>query len=354
MGALLQIEGEAPAERLKCLDGWRGMAILCVLVGHFAVFAPPGLAPAGVDLFFVLSGRLMAELLIVRRVPLGEFLVRRASRILPALAAFVLLMLAALLAAPGYASASRSLLGASAAMFFFQNYLAAEHVLPFFEHCWSLAVEEHSYLLLAGVALVAGRSRPAAAGAALLLAAAAMANGYAMNWHDFGDGLYPYTRSDVRAASILLSFALWVLIQPRLPHLQSRAITWLAPGFLTAGLALHLVGGVPDRLCFTLGTFCFAIAVVTIDRAHPRLLALLGSPLLTWLGLVSFSLYLWQQPLFVATRSGAPILACLPIAFGCAWWSFHAIEGPARAGLNRAYGRFRARPRLPAAESRPA
>lgn len=353
MNAYRQIENSGVAERLLCLDGWRGMAILFVLVGHFAVFAPSGLAPAGVECFFVLSGRLMAEILIVRRVPLGTFLARRLSRIVPALAVFVLIMLAALLAAPDYSSPGKSLLGAAGAMLFFQNYLPADSVLPFFEHTWSLAVEEHSYLLLAAIVLVGARSRRAAAGAALLLAFAAMANGLATTWHHPADGLYPYTRTDVRAASILLPFALWIIVQPRLGQVKGLWLEWLGPLCLVAGLAFHLAAA-PDGLAFTLGTACLAVAVVTIHRAHRLVLGLLGSRFAVWFGLISFSLYLWQQPLFAAARNGAPVLLCLAIALGCALWSFHAVEGPARARLNRAFARGRWSPGAPLAETRPA
>lgn len=343
MDACRQIECSGPADRLKILDGWRGMAILFVLVGHFSVYAPPGLARAGVDCFFVLSGRLMAEILIVRRIPLGRFIARRVSRIVPALAVFVLIMLVALLAAPGFASAERSLLGAAGAMFFFHNYIPADQVLPFFEHSWSLAVEEHSYLLLAAIVLITARKPRTTACAALLLAIAGMANGLLATSQGNADGLYPYWRTDVRAASILLSFGLWILLEPRLPKLKSQWLEWLGPVSLLAGLSLHLAGA-PDRLCFTLGTALLAVAVVTIDRARPAMLRLLESPVPVWLGLVSFSLYLWQQPLYVASRNGAPILLCLAIAFGCALWSFHAVEGPARTRLNRAFARPRVSP----------
>ncbi|MBB6484382.1 acyltransferase family protein [Rhizobium lusitanum] len=63
---------------IPALDGWRGLAILIVLTGHFGGDTVlPGLASAGVDLFFVLSGRLMAEILFVRKIPLRLFFFRR-------------------------------------------------------------------------------------------------------------------------------------------------------------------------------------------------------------------------------------------------------------------------------------
>jgi peptidoglycan/LPS O-acetylase OafA/YrhL len=87
------------------LDGWRGCSIALLLIGHFNLtplvagrdFNPAGLA---VECFFALSGRLMADILFVRRMPLVRFYVHRVSRIIPALWLFVLSMLIATAFAP--------------------------------------------------------------------------------------------------------------------------------------------------------------------------------------------------------------------------------------------------------------
>ncbi|TIX35964.1 MAG: acyltransferase, partial [Mesorhizobium sp.] len=82
--------------RLAYLDGWRGLSIALVLIGHF--FPVPGinLGVMGVEFFFVLSGRLMAEILFVERYPLKAFFKRRFSRIYPALLIFVVASMVAL------------------------------------------------------------------------------------------------------------------------------------------------------------------------------------------------------------------------------------------------------------------
>ncbi|MER9742940.1 acyltransferase family protein [Mesorhizobium sp. M0187] len=58
--------------RLAYLDGWRGLSIALVLIGHF--FPVPGinLGVLGVEFFFVLSGRLMGEILFIERFPLKK------------------------------------------------------------------------------------------------------------------------------------------------------------------------------------------------------------------------------------------------------------------------------------------
>src|ERR1700722_3943799 len=83
---------EAPgAERIQYLDGWRGVSLICVLIGHFFL-RNFNIAQLGVELFFVLSGRLMAEILFIEGTALPKFYRRRFSRIFPAMTCFVLLI----------------------------------------------------------------------------------------------------------------------------------------------------------------------------------------------------------------------------------------------------------------------
>ena len=63
-----------PRERITYLDGWRGLAIIMVLLGHFFSIRLFSLAPFGVEFFFVLSGRLMAEILFVENFSSAKIL----------------------------------------------------------------------------------------------------------------------------------------------------------------------------------------------------------------------------------------------------------------------------------------
>lgn len=83
---------------LPYLDGWRGLAIFFLLAGHF--FPLPGInfGAVGVNLFFVLSGFLMARLLFVDAVPIPTFYRRRAARIFPAVACLLAIIVAVYLA----------------------------------------------------------------------------------------------------------------------------------------------------------------------------------------------------------------------------------------------------------------
>ena len=77
--------------RSLLLDNWRGWAIIFVLLGHFTSLPGVNFGRFGVDLFFVLSGRLMADLLFLKRIELPTFFYRRFSRVLPVSLLFVLI-----------------------------------------------------------------------------------------------------------------------------------------------------------------------------------------------------------------------------------------------------------------------
>lgn len=322
------------ADRLVYLDGWRGMAILFVLVGHFLASASGRLSDVGVECFFVLSGRLMAEILVFRRLPIPTFLARRASRILPALIVYVAAMIALVPVASAFGSPSGALYGGAAALAFVHNYLAAADVLPIFQHSWSLAVEEHAYLLLAALMVVTRRDPRAAAMAALLMAAIAVVNGIRVAAIADPADQFVYWRTDVRAGSIFLAFGLYIGVRQRMPATLPAAMALLSPLCLAAGLMVLLMTGNPEYVRLSLGTTLLAVAVGTVDLAHPLFRRLFEARPLVWFGTLSFSLYLWQQPFFVLSKVGAPLIACIAAAGVAGWCSFHWIEKPARATLN--------------------
>jgi peptidoglycan/LPS O-acetylase OafA/YrhL len=182
-----------PPGRSRAIDLLRGVAILLVLGCHFVI--PPASAGflasvaqlwhqigwAGVDLFFVLSGFLVSGLLFAEfqrkgRVDTGRFLVRRGFKIWSPYFAY-LAFLTALLGWQHW----RGQVGVDWTsiwpnLLHVQNYFGSPRV-----HTWSLAVEEHFYLIAAGVAAVGLTNRrvrfvrryfPAAALASLVLVAA--------------------------------------------------------------------------------------------------------------------------------------------------------------------------------------
>ncbi|MES0128269.1 acyltransferase [Mesorhizobium sp. M0029] len=164
---------KAARARLAYLDGWRGLSIALVLIGHF--FPVPGinLGVLGVEFFFVLSGRLMGEILFIERFPLKKFFKRRFSRIYPALLVFV----------------TSAMIGLSSTFIAFK-WKAALTALTFtynyagilitragaLDHIWSLCVEEHAYIILALIS-VAVTGRGNVVRLLVTLSLLAMANG---------------------------------------------------------------------------------------------------------------------------------------------------------------------------------
>jgi peptidoglycan/LPS O-acetylase OafA/YrhL len=81
-----------PLRHVAYLDGWRGLAIIAVLIAHFGPKSTAWMGALGVQLFFVLSGYLMGGLLFIKNVPLTDFFARRFSRVVPTFLLFILTM----------------------------------------------------------------------------------------------------------------------------------------------------------------------------------------------------------------------------------------------------------------------
>lgn len=162
---------QAARDHFPALDGVRGLAIVLVLIWHyanFAIVAPPGstlayalvplrLTYTGVDLFFVLSGFLIGGILIDTRGRDGYFRAfygRRALRILPvyvlAVASFYLLLLLRAQGVQGLAFITQAPLPFVAYATFTQNLAMITHgaTVNGLSVTWSLAVEEQVYLVL--------------------------------------------------------------------------------------------------------------------------------------------------------------------------------------------------------------
>jgi peptidoglycan/LPS O-acetylase OafA/YrhL len=334
----------APAGHVPWLDGWRGLCIAMVLIGHF-VPVLGHLAPLGVEMFFVLSGRLMAELLIVRRQPLPLFVLRRASRILPLLALYTGIVAIGLAAGALLGGRAVNWLSPVATLLFFSNYLPDP--APLLEHSWSLAVEEHSYLLLVLVAAISTRKAAIASAVAAILAIAMVCNGVIQFYDGVEGGAYVFWRSDVRAASVLFSFAFCLWLRGVDAQRPARILAWLSPLCWLGALACMYPADPMTPLQLTGLTIFAALSVNTIQFAPERWRQLLALPALTWLGTLSFSLYIWQQPFFLASKAGFPVAAAVLLTFACAVWSFLRVEAPARRALNARWTRLRPPPEHP-------
>ncbi len=314
---------------LPGIDALRAIAVLAVFLYHAGVGWMPG-GFLGVDVFFVISGYLITSLLLSERrregrVDLWRFWARRARRLLPAVGVLVaVVMVAAAVAEPERLAELRG--DAIASLGYFANWHFVLADQPYFEqfqrpsllrHLWSLSVEEQFYLLwplafAAGMALL-GRRR------LLIGVLAGVLASLALTWllFDPGDSARVYYGTDTHAAGLLIGVALalvwnpWALRRaapgrwrgPALDALGVVALGWLALSF--AGVHEY------DLALFHGGYLWLSLAAAATIAAlaHPaaRLGGLLARPPLVWLGLRSYSFYLWHWPVLALTRPGLDV-----------------------------------------------
>jgi peptidoglycan/LPS O-acetylase OafA/YrhL len=315
---------------LPHLDGWRGLAIGLLLAGHFFPVAGINLGALGVNFFFVLSGLLMGRILFIDAVPIATFYRRRIARIFPLVYFFLAAILLAYLAASVPVRWSEVLAAAS----FINNYVREDITIMPFGHFWSLCVEEHAYVVLSLVALGA-RARWFSAKAAIgvaLLCMVAIGFAYSLNYN--GPDLYHerWLRSEVSAFGIFVSVFLLLQLHGRGP----QAVPWfLIAALLATGMALHWWRWAPTTRTF-LGVTALAAAVNLLERAPGWMRALLSFGALRQLGVWSFSVYVWQQPFYMAVEAGQmPAAAGIGFALLAGIVSFYLVERPARSWLNR-------------------
>jgi peptidoglycan/LPS O-acetylase OafA/YrhL len=318
------------SSRIVYFDGWRGLSILLVLIGHFIGETRLGLSSLGVELFFALSGRLMADILFAERYPLPAFFQRRFSRVYPALLVFVLL---SWIAMSGSSLAFKTQAVAAALTFTLNYAIVLNHGVAVIENLWSLCIEEHAYAILGLVALAARRWRfgplELIAAAALASMADAVVSGLAFHQA----GLRVYWRTDAHVCSVLWAAAVYL-------WLGGRRVSPLLPvGLFAAVFALAVT---PVTFEFALVPILAAVCVCTLGQAPALVRAVLSWEPLTRLGIWSYSIYLWQQPLSRLTYIGVlPAWAALLLGLLCGITSFYLVEQPARRFLN---ARWRALP----------
>jgi peptidoglycan/LPS O-acetylase OafA/YrhL len=314
------------------IDAMRALAVLAVFGYHAGLGWVPG-GFLGVDVFFVISGYLITSLLLrefrgTGHLEIGRFWLRRARRLLPAVGVLIAVaMIVSAIAEPDKIDQIRG--DALASLFYFANWhFIYEHTSYFeqfgrpslFTHLWSLSVEEQFYLFwplifAAGMKLF-GRGR-------LLIGVLAGAVGsIVLAWILFDpghDASRIYYGTDTHAAGLLAGVALalvWSPVELRLPTHKSGPLVGPildAVGVIALGYLILSFAHVHDYdLALWHGGYAWvaiATALLLAALAHPaaRLGGILGRPALLWLGLRSYSFYLWHWPVLVMTRPGVDI-----------------------------------------------
>ena len=318
----------AAGRRDTALDGWRGLAILGVLFDHFVTRQVLNLGRFGVEMFFVLSGMLMADILFVKRAAVVPFFARRFARIYPAMAFFATALFLVSLALPAVEVPGPAYVSA---LTMTANYVSVFWRRTYdFDHLWSLCVEQHTYLCLG---LIAAVSRWLDVSPIRLMAwvvAVAILDGAICRWGLGWSYNATYWRSDVRGGSILIGAIAFLLL--RATPLRGA---WVPVVAFAAGLLLNLTI-IPDPLKYSVGTIAVAISACTLGQAPAWCKAVVEHRWIVFVGVVSYSVYLWQEP-FSEVDDTHLKLVLLPLGLACGIASFYLVEQPARRALNRLY-----------------
>lgn len=322
------------------IDGLRAVAVLAVVGFHAGV---PWLTGgfAGVDVFFVISGFLIAGVVAERQArgdfSLGWFWERRVRRIFPSLMAMLAATtaVAAWLLLPRdfvqYAQSMGAALVSLSNVWFWEHsgYFGGNDQIRPLLHTWSLAVEEQFYLvfpllMLLTARFAAGRIRMVLG----VLAAISLAFGVWQTAAHAEAAFYlPFSRAWELLAGVLL--ALWrpVIPWPAVRHGAGVVgLALIAAACLLFTEASHWPG--LAALVPVLG------AVLVIAGEGGMAGRLLATRPMVWIGLISYSLYLWHWPLLTFQRFLAPgpwpaAIAVLA-AIGLAALSLRFVERPFR------------------------
>ena len=337
------------------IDGLRAVAVVAVILTHAGVAGFTG-GFVGVDIFFVISGYLIYRDLIRRlaegRLSLFGFYGRRMRRTFPAfyLVCAVTLAGAALLLMPGdLDELARSMIAAVCLVpniFYLTQvgYFDGAAMSKPLLHTWSLGVEEQFYLLAPLLPLALARFAPRRRKAvlvALFVGALALAIGIRLLSRDAAFYLMP-----ARAFEFLVGC---LLAEAIVPPVRAR---WLAEA-LTAIAALALVVSItafsdatPLPGLLSLVPCLATAAIIHVGGTRNTAVgAALGWRGAAFVGLISYSLYLWHWPLIVALRyadlRATPTLALGAgvLLFGLSSLSWRFVETPFRDPRSQWRGR---------------
>ena len=358
--------------RLPGLDGLRGIAVLAVVIYHADISALVG-GFLGVDVFFVLSGFLITNLLLAElsqtnTINRKNFYLKRIRRLLPALILVLIasVLVSGLVVTDAAYQVRRDLPWAItfalnwSYLFFEESYFLNISRPPLLQHLWSLSIEEQFYviwpLLIIGLYKlplwrVTPRQKIFVLSLGLALASTAwmtylsISNGFPIP----NDPSRVYFGTDTHAMGLLIGCATAALWRS---EKLSRNLT---PDRATAmsGIGLLCLGGIAYFFIFISelnewlyrgGFLVLSIltAVLIVIAAHPGLKfgARLGNPVLKWFGDRSYGIYLWHWPVFISLRSGIDVqwpepivfIAKIAIVLAISDLSYRLVELPIRNG----------------------
>jgi peptidoglycan/LPS O-acetylase OafA/YrhL len=349
-------------DRIQGLDGIRACAFLMVLIGHCGLkWIPNGF---GVTVFFFLSGFLITTLLRLEWIRTGtisvsRFYIRRAFRILPPLYCAIALAVAA--AAFGILHSEVQWRALLAIQFFMTNFAEQIHGLTIplgLSPLWSLAVEEHFYLLfpILYLALLKSGLSPARQGVLLGgICAVALVWRFVLmgGFHVFWNRVY--TGTDTRLDSILFGAIMAIAANPVIDSFPALSRRWCGTAaVISIAILLATIAARGEFFRQTARYSIQGLALVPVFFYITRYPDSLPTRWLEWkplttLGDLSYALYVFHYTVmfavntWITTNPVATLVLTLAIACGLAELSRRYVERPAARMRNRVLERRRAR-----------
>jgi peptidoglycan/LPS O-acetylase OafA/YrhL len=304
--------------RIPSLDGLRAISILLVILGHLASRHQipwsfwSNYSNTGVRIFFVISGYLITQILLREQhktstIDLKAFYLRRAFRIFPAAFVFI-----GILGAVEWHQLHWYEVGA--AVFYLSNFGFKPRW--FFGHLWSLSVEEQFYLLWPGVL----RSRRTWA-VVILLGLIALAPCFIALLYHLHAPQEIFLTSPAVADSISIG-CLLAIFANRMPKLPSVS-PWI---FLPIVVLVPLYPANTSVMLFLLRPIMNLAIAGLLLFAVQRPPWFLNVEPVCWVGRMSYSLYLWQQPFCFSPTIAVAYSPWLSL--GCACASYYLVEQP--------------------------
>jgi peptidoglycan/LPS O-acetylase OafA/YrhL len=330
---------------IPSLDGLRAVSVGMVIAAHLSEvvaqkipFIPLWLYAAwgslGVQTFFVISGFLITLILLKElnatgTISLGRFYFRRALRIFPAFYVYLAAGLALTLAGVFAGKPSAFLIAGT----YTTNYLGLDS--PLLEHTWSLSLEEQFYLLWPAALLLLGTRKGIKLATWLILLSplSRLVTYYLAPHHRALVGAMLHSGLDSIMFGCLLAL-LWH--NPRFnefvqPLIRGRvaALSGLFVFVLSPILQAHFRGSYTLVVGLTLNAICMSQILLYVVRVPDSALGwVLNTRVLRHLGVISYSLYLWQE-MFAGANSVRFFPWSLPAILACAELSYWLVERPA-------------------------
>lgn len=290
---------------MPALDGLRAVSVFMV----FAIHAfPGGTFPGGlgVDVFFVISGFLITTILLrehnkTGRISLRKFYLKRALRLYPAFLVMVAVFLAAFSLLQ--ITFARDLRDSAISLTYLSNIwmTVTGTSLNHLSHTWSLAMEEQFYLvwpLMLILILRLGMPRSAIVILLGVLTAASFV-GWVLTADDF-----PYNPL-TKAGGLLVGCIAAVLVERR--PWESKTLAYCSVAAFVLVFAAETAGWIGREISMPVASVAVAGMILHLAYGQGWLVTALSGRIVTYLGSISYAIYLWHYPIIYALRKSTEL-----------------------------------------------